>query len=95
MVRFDMPRSKTNDVRGKKDIRIKTTKAVKKGFTVALAATATGEKLPGSHFLQREGWQSGCASLASPRHTGQCPSACNNKWMADSSRIPVVAPIDT
>ena len=33
MVRFDMPRSKTNDVRGKKDIIIKTTKAEKKGFT--------------------------------------------------------------
>ena len=41
MVHFDMPRSKTNNVRGK-DIRIKTTKAKKKEFTVALAATATG-----------------------------------------------------
>ena len=55
MVRFDMPRSKTNDVRGKKDIRIKTTKAEKKGFTVALAATATGEKLPAVIFFKERG----------------------------------------
>ena len=55
MVRFDMPRSKTNDVRGKKDIRIKTTKAEKKGFTVALAATATGEKLPAVIFFKEKG----------------------------------------
>ena len=55
MVRFDMPRSKTNDVRGKKDIRIKTTKAEKKGFTVALAATATGEKLPVVIFFKEKG----------------------------------------
>ena len=55
MVRFDMPRSKTNNVRGKKDIRIKTTKDEKKGFTVALAATATGEKLPAVIFFKEKG----------------------------------------
>ena len=54
MVRFDMPRSKTNNVR-RKDIRIKTTMAKKKGFTVALAATATGEKLPAVIFFKEKG----------------------------------------
>ena len=33
-------------MRGSRTIRIKTTKAEKKGFTVALAATAAGAKLP-------------------------------------------------
>lgn len=46
MCRFDMSRSKTNDKRGTKTIRIKTTRAEKKGFTVALAAAADGTKLP-------------------------------------------------
>ena len=55
MVHFDMPRSKTNHLRGKKDIRIKTTRAEKKGFTVALAATASGEKLPAVIFFKEKG----------------------------------------
>ena len=46
MCRFDMLSSQTNNVRGSRTIRIKTTKAEKKGFTVALAATAAGAKLP-------------------------------------------------
>ena len=46
MCRFDMPPRGTNNRKGQKTIRRKTTKADKKGFTVALAATASGEKLP-------------------------------------------------
>ena len=46
MCRFDMPQNRTVDVRGGRTIRIKTTHAEKKGFTVALAASASGEKLP-------------------------------------------------
>ena len=46
MCRFDMPRSRTNNIRGSRTIRIKTTRAEKKGFTVALAATASGVKFP-------------------------------------------------
>ena len=37
MCRFDMPFSCTNNKKGKKTILIKTTRAEKKGFTVALA----------------------------------------------------------
>ena len=50
-----MPRGKTNIIRGQKNIRIKTTKAEKKGFTVALAATAAGEKLPAVIFFKEKG----------------------------------------
>ena len=46
MCRFDMPFSHTNNKKGEKTVHIKTTRAEKKGFTVALAATASGVKLP-------------------------------------------------
>ena len=46
MCRFDMPYSRTNSIRGVKTVRIKNTQAEKKGFTVALAASADGTKLP-------------------------------------------------
>ena len=45
MCHFDMVPSQTNDVTGKHSIRITSTKAKKKGFTVALAAKGCGEKL--------------------------------------------------
>ncbi len=48
MCRFDMPGNRTNSVRGGRTIRIKTTRA---GFTVALAASASGA---GIHYLQGE-----------------------------------------
>ena len=43
MCRFDMPPKHTNT---KKGAKTKTTRAKKKGFTVALAAMADGTKLP-------------------------------------------------
>lgn len=46
MCRFDMPQNRTNARHGGSTIRIKTTRAEKKGFSVALAASASGEKLP-------------------------------------------------
>ena len=55
MCRFDMPPSYTNSVRGSKTIRIKTTRAEKKGFTIALAATAAGEKLPAVVIFKERG----------------------------------------
>lgn len=50
--RFDMPPNRTNHTVGSKNVRIVITKAMKKGFTVALAANGTGEKLPA-----RERWE--------------------------------------
>lgn len=46
MCRFDMPPSRTNNKKGERTIRIKTTRTEEKGFTVSLAATASGKKLP-------------------------------------------------
>jgi len=46
MVRFDMPSRRTNNTVGETHIRIMNTGAHKKGFTVALCASASGEKLP-------------------------------------------------
>lgn len=43
---FDMPRHYTYDIRGTKRVRIASTGQTKKGFTVALCASATGVKLP-------------------------------------------------
>ena len=55
MCRFDMPPSHTNNKKGEKTIRIKTTRAEKKGFTVALAATASGTKLPAVIIFKEQG----------------------------------------
>ena len=46
MVRFDMPSRQTSALQSQKTIQMKTTKAEKKGFTVALAAAASGKKFP-------------------------------------------------
>ena len=55
MCRFDMPPSRTNSKKGMKTVRIKTTRAEKKGFTVALAATADGRKLPAVIIFKERG----------------------------------------
>ena len=46
MVRFDMQPNYTNNIIGARDIRIATSGGAKRGFTVALAARASGHKLP-------------------------------------------------
>jgi len=53
MARFDMTYSTTNNVRGERTIRIGNTGGRKKGFTVALAASADGYKLP-CHIVFKE-----------------------------------------
>ena len=58
MCRFDMPPNRTNNKKGEKTVRIKTTRAEKKGFTVALAATAAGEKLPSVIIFKEHGGSS-------------------------------------
>ena len=55
MCRFDMAPGRTNNVRGEKTIRIKTTRTEKKGFTVALAAAADGTKLPATIIFKERG----------------------------------------
>ena len=45
MCRFNMSYPRTNSICGVKTVCIKTTRAEKKGFTAALAASADGTKL--------------------------------------------------
>eukprot|EP00117_Sycon_ciliatum_P036710 scpid97573/ scgid27596/ len=46
MSRFDTVPSSTNEIMGTRTVRISSTKATKKGFTVAPAANGAGENLP-------------------------------------------------
>ncbi|KAG0411956.1 hypothetical protein HPB47_010907 [Ixodes persulcatus] len=46
MVRMDNPATHTNNVAGESSIRIANTGCARRGFTVALAARASGSKLP-------------------------------------------------
>lgn len=59
MCRFDMPPKRTNHIRGAHTVRIKTTRAEKKGFTVALAADAAGNKLPAMIIFKERGGRLG------------------------------------
>ena len=82
MVRFDMPRAKTNNARGARTVRIKTTRAEKKGFTVALAATASGVKLPAFIILKERNGVLGsrvAINLSVPRNVTLHASL--NGWM--------------
>ena len=57
MVRFDMPHKRTNNVIGQSHIRIANSGASKRGFTVALCASAAGEKLSAAViFKERSGY---------------------------------------
>ena len=82
MCRFDMPPSRTNNKRGERTIRIKTTRAEKKGFTVALAATASGKKLPAMIIFKERGGSLGVRvwrSLRIPPNVRV--RASTNGWM--------------
>lgn len=74
MVCFDMPRARLTLLEARRTFRMKTTKAEKKGFTVALAATAAGEKLPAVIFFKEKGVLGDQVRAL---------SMCSNKWMAD------------
>ena len=79
MCRFDMPPSRTNSKKGMKTVRIKTTRAEKKGFTVALAATADGRKLPAVLIFKERGGALGVRVLKIPANVRV--RASTNGWM--------------
>ena len=82
MCRFDMPYSRTNSIRGVETVRIKTTRAEKKGFTVALAASADGTKLPAVIVFKERGGVLGqrvMRSLTIPSNV--VVRATRNGWM--------------
>jgi DDE superfamily endonuclease len=60
MVRFDMPNRRTNNDIGHSQIRIANSGGSKRGFTVALCASAAGGKLPAVVIFKE---RSGCVPL--------------------------------
>ncbi|KAH7978654.1 hypothetical protein HPB49_006300 [Dermacentor silvarum] len=52
MVRMDSPANRTNNVVGESTVRIANTGCARRGFTVALAACASGHKLPAFVILK-------------------------------------------
>lgn len=54
MCRFDMSLNQTNNKKGMRTVRIKSTRA-EKGFTIALTATAVGMKLPAVIVFKERG----------------------------------------
>ena len=82
MSRFDTVPRRTNEVVGSRTVRIINTKAAKKGFTVALAASGTGVKLPATIIFKERGGQLG----PRVRQSLVCPdnvivTATENGWM--------------
>ncbi|KAH7971942.1 hypothetical protein HPB52_004373 [Rhipicephalus sanguineus] len=52
MVRMDCPASRTNNIIGESSVRIANIGCARRGFTVALAACASGQKLPAFVILK-------------------------------------------
>ena len=85
MCRFDMVPTRTNDFTGTKSIRITSTKAKKKGFTVALAPKGNGDKLPALVIFKERRGELGPRvkkALNIPRNI--CVKASTNGWMTTS-----------
>lgn len=82
MCRFDMPYDRTNELKGKKTIRIKNTGHKKKGCTVALCAFANGEKLPAYCIFKESKGHLGKRVLAAINVPDNVfISASRNGWM--------------
>ncbi|KAH7975936.1 hypothetical protein HPB52_006813 [Rhipicephalus sanguineus] len=69
MVRIDNPANRTNNVVGESTIRIANTGCARRGFTVCLAACATGHKLPRPSLSQGAKRKNSSQSLCEPSHT--------------------------
>lgn len=75
----------TNTVRGQRTVRIATTNAEKKGFTVALCALADGTKLPAMLIFKEKNGELGPrvkANLKIPANV--VVAASTNGWMTSS-----------
>ena len=82
MCQFDMVPNRTNHSTGSKTIRIASTKATKKGFTVALCANGAGEKLPALIIFKEKGAKLGPrVSQAITIPPNVRISASDNGWM--------------
>ena len=80
--RFDPLPGTTNNIRGERTVRIATSGVQKKGFTVALCASAAGEKLPAYIIFKERGGKLGPRVKAALTFPGNVKvSASANGWM--------------
>ena len=80
--RFDPLPGTTNNIRGARTVRIATSGVQKKGFTVALCASADGEKLPAYIIFKERGGKLGPRVKAALTFPGNVKvSASANGWM--------------
>ena len=85
MCRFDMVPNRTNHSKGSKTVRITSTKATKKGFTVALCANGAGDKLAALIIFKEKGGKLGprvSKDLTFPPNVKV--TASTNGWMTSS-----------
>ncbi|KAL8613834.1 hypothetical protein ACOMHN_029691 [Nucella lapillus] len=86
MVRFDMLPNRTNNTKGAKIVRTKTTRAKKRGFTVALLVAAYGTKFPAFIiFRERNGHIPQRVLLQMQVPDNVRVSATRNGWMTRES----------
>lgn len=71
MVRMDSPASRTNNVVGESTVRIANTCCARRGFTVALAACASGRKLPAFVVLKEPSGRIPAKAFMSLRISGE------------------------
>ncbi|KAH7983226.1 hypothetical protein HPB52_010248 [Rhipicephalus sanguineus] len=67
MVQIDNPSNRTNNVVGESTIRIANTGCARRGFTVCLAACATGHKLPAFIIFKEQSGKIPARAFASLR----------------------------
>ncbi|KAH6937940.1 hypothetical protein HPB50_005452 [Hyalomma asiaticum] len=76
MVRIDNPANRTNNVIGESTIRIANTGCARRGFTVCLAARATGHKLPAFIIFKEKSGKIPARAFASLR----IPGVLYHRW---------------
>lgn len=72
MVRIDNPACRTNNVAGEATVRIANTGCARRGFTVALAACANGDKLPAFVSLKEPSGKIPAKAFMKLRIPGKC-----------------------
>ena len=90
MCRFDMPPSHTNNKRGERTIRIKTTRAEKK-IHCSTCSDSLWKETASCDCVQRTWRITGGACSAESSHFTQRTSESLDKWLDDSGRVPTLA----
>ena len=82
VIKFDSPPNCSSNIKGIQNVRIATTRAQKRGFTVALCACADGRKLPAMIIFKERNRQLGKSVRASLQYPDNVRvTATTNGWM--------------